>query len=105
MLLVFIEYKVKEEMRERFLAQMSRIRQRIAEMGGENFRFYEGLDQPHLFVESFEVSSVEQYQAIKEWRRQDEPFANCIVGGREKINVWAFQPVPLAKLSSQHQDV
>ncbi|WP_126425350.1 antibiotic biosynthesis monooxygenase [Brevibacillus marinus] len=97
MLTVFIEYKVKEEQREAYLQEMSRIPQQVAERGGRGYRFYEGLDQPCLFVESFEVEDETVYQAIKAWRTGDRRFAPYLAGGLEKMHVWAFQPVALGR--------
>lgn len=94
---VFIEYKVKEEQREAYLQEMARIPAEVAKRGGRNYRFYEGTDQPCLFVESFEVADERAYRAIKTWRTGDQRFATFLVGGLEKMHVWAFRPVSLGR--------
>lgn len=97
MLLVFIEYKVNEEHREAYLREMARIPAEVAERGGRNYQVYEGTDQPCLFVESFEVADEMTYRAIKAWRTGDQRFAAFLVGGLEKMHVWAFRPVALER--------
>ncbi|UFJ41274.1 hypothetical protein LOK74_01605 [Brevibacillus humidisoli] len=95
MLMVFIEYKVNAEQRKPYLQEMARMPNEVKERGGRSYRFYEGLDQPCLFVESFEVDDEATYQSIKDWRTTDERFAPYLAGGLEKIHVWAFQPVSI----------
>ncbi|MBO8164637.1 MAG: MFS transporter [Brevibacillus sp.] len=93
MLMVFIEYKVKAELREQYLKKMTDVPDQVAARGGNSWRFYEGLDQPCLFVESFEVPDEAVYREIKEWRTRDQELARYLVGGLEKMHVWAFCPL------------
>ncbi|WP_139492289.1 MFS transporter [Brevibacillus dissolubilis] len=90
MITVFSEYKINEEMRKRFLTYMQTMEGKIAERGGKEYRFLEGMDQPNLFVEMFQVDSHEQYQAIKAWRQEDDELAGAVAGGKAKIHIWAF---------------
>ncbi len=93
MITIFMEYRILPEKREQYLQLMEGIPQEVARRGGAFYRFYEGMDQPNLFVETFEVHSKEDYTACKEWRTSDERLASCVVGGAEKIHVWAFLPL------------
>ncbi len=93
MITVFIEYKLQEAQRSAFLRELSAIQQRVAEYGGQNYRCFEGMDQPHLFVEMFEVPTAAAYEAIKRWRTEDEALGRFVVGGAAKTHVWAFCPV------------
>ncbi|MFY0546000.1 hypothetical protein [Brevibacillus sp. H7] len=93
MLTIFIEYKVAEEKREAFLQQLSLMPKRLAVLGASGYRSYEGMDQPNLFVETFEVETEEHYHQIKAWRLADRDFCACVAGGEAKVHVWAFRPV------------
>lgn len=95
-LIVFIEYKIEESMRDQYLRLLAEMPDRIGEKGAREYRCWEGYDQPGLYVEAFHVESVEQYEAIKAWRLADHDFCACIAGGAAKLHVWAFQPVQLA---------
>jgi hypothetical protein len=95
MIKVFLEYKVIEEYRESYLEVMRQWDRNIPQdVTVLNYHFYEGADQPLLFVEMFDVESLEQYQMIKRQRCDQktliEPF---IEGGRKKIHMWAFREI------------
>ncbi|CAM3276830.1 MULTISPECIES: hypothetical protein [Brevibacillus] len=93
MMTVFIEYKLVPEKRKQALALIAEIEARMTEQGASQFRCFEGYDQPDLFVETFDVDHVEQYEQIKQDRLSDEAFCDCIAGGSSKLNIWAFCPV------------
>lgn len=95
MLTVFIEYKLDTEKRSRALQLLTSIAQRMEAMGAHQYRSMEGLDQPGLFVETFEVETVHVYEEIKANRLADQDFCDCISGGAAKLHVWAFRPVEL----------
>jgi hypothetical protein len=92
-LTVFIEYKVDGQKRNRFLERLASMPDELEARGARQYRFLEGWDQPNLFVEMFEVDTVQQYQSIKAWRLNDEDFCGCVIGGAAKVHVWAFRSV------------
>lgn len=91
MLTVFIEYKLDPAKRTEGLRLLADMEKRMTALGAREYRCWEGLDQPGLFVEAFEVAGVEQYEQIKEERLRDEPFCGCVAGGAAKLHVWAFR--------------
>jgi L-rhamnose mutarotase len=98
MLKIFIEFKVKGEAREAFLALIPELKLKAQEQGAEQFGIYEGTDQPLLFVEEFYVKDHDHYQRIKQERLDGQsPFWNkmhdCIEGGAKKLHIWAFKPL------------
>jgi hypothetical protein len=93
LLTIFIEYKVIEEKRDSYLQQLRLMPERLEVFGARGYRCYEGADQPHLFVETFEVETEEQYHHIKAWRLDDRDFCDCVLGGAAKVHVWAFRPI------------
>ncbi|EST55039.1 hypothetical protein T458_11305 [Brevibacillus panacihumi W25] len=93
MITVFIEYKLILEKREEAIALLAERESVSCRLGARQYRCLEGCDQPGLFVETFEVDSMEQYEQIKQTRLQDEAFCACIAGGANKLNIWAFAPV------------
>ncbi|MFD2369203.1 hypothetical protein ACFSO0_04300 [Brevibacillus sp. GCM10020057] len=93
MLTVFIEYRLDAAKRSAALAQLAGMADRLAALGATGYRCMEGIDQPGLFVESFAVSSAEQYEQIKAWRQADEAFCDCVAGGAAKLHVWAFRDI------------
>ena len=97
MLTVFIEYKLQPEKREQALRLLASMASRLAAWGASEYRSYEGLDQPGLFVETFDVSTVHEYEQIKEHRLADQEFCDCITGGAAKLHVWAFRPADYPK--------
>jgi hypothetical protein len=93
LLTIFIEYKIDGQKRDRFLALLASMPKELQARGARQYRCLEGWDQPNLFVETFEVDTVEEYQAIKNWRLCDEDFCSCVAGGAAKVHVWAFRAV------------
>lgn len=95
---VFIEFKVKAEKRDDFMALVPELERQAARLRAKQFRLYEGTDQPLLFVEEFFVGDIAQYRAIKEQRLDaNSPFwsrlHDCVEGGANKLHIWAFQPL------------
>jgi hypothetical protein len=94
---VFSEYKVKEEYLETFKALVPQIKRYYIEIWGvQDCLMFEAVDQPCLFVEEFQVNSIEQYERIKHWRKTTEELLwlkvnECTSGGVEKTNIWAFK--------------
>lgn len=93
MLTVFMEYKLEPQKREQALSQLATMPDRLAAMGAFGYRCMEGVDQPGLFVEAFEVPGLEQYEQIKAWRLADAAFCDCVTGGAAKLHVWAFRSI------------
>lgn len=96
-LIVFIEYRIDPDRREEYLAVLPDRLRRLKEWGAMQVEVAEGTDQPHLFVESMRVPDLETYRNIKEDRMADDAFVSLIVGGREKLHVWAFQPLAIGE--------
>ncbi|WP_134687122.1 MFS transporter [Brevibacillus migulae] len=93
---VFMEYKLSEEKRDSYFQQIEQSKQGIEARGGQNYCWYEAIEQPQLFVEMFTVDSYEQYEAIKAWRQNDVAFCEHIAGGAAKLHVWAFRPLEVS---------
>nr|WP_206529898.1 hypothetical protein [Brevibacillus sp. SYP-B805] len=79
--------------RTQYAAQIAAIKRETEARGGRGYRWYEGVEQPNLFVETFDVDTLEQYEAIKAWRLGDAAFAENIAGGTAKLHIWAFRPL------------
>ena len=97
---IFVEYKVKAEMRGTFIGLVQQLNDWATRSEARHFKIYEGTDQPLLFVEEFFVDNLEQYRRIKEERRTEQhpfwhAFHECVDGGARKINIWAFQEIRL----------
>ncbi|MFF0829377.1 hypothetical protein ACFYU8_21840 [Brevibacillus sp. NPDC003359] len=95
MLTVFIEYKLDSEKRSHALRLLTSMAERMEAMGARQYRSMEGLDQPGLFVEAFDVETVQEYEEIKANRLADQDFCECVSGGAAKLHVWAFRPAEL----------
>lgn len=95
---VFMEYKVLEERRPFYLQQIEQIKREMEARGCGDYRWYEGIEQPNLFVEMFEVVSFERYEEIKAWRQSDTSFAKNIAGGAAKMHVWAFRSLEVSTI-------
>jgi hypothetical protein len=101
MIKVFVEYKIKEEMREQYLQEISNLSLAMEKIGATDFLVYEGVDQSNLFVEMFNVPSIEAYRKLKRKRSEEkagsgvfwQSINDCIDGGSEKLHMWAFIPV------------
>ncbi|EIT84669.1 hypothetical protein A374_13295 [Fictibacillus macauensis ZFHKF-1] len=94
---VFIEYKIKEHVIEQYESQMERVLFEMKKAGITNLSWMKAYDQPFLYVESFDVSSIEAYKTIKAQRLQENhavygELHSLIHGGVGKIHCWAFLP-------------
>ncbi|WP_103109223.1 hypothetical protein [Brevibacillus reuszeri] len=94
MITVFIEYKLEPEKRTKGMLLLADMAARMEGMGAKQYRSWEGVDQPGLFVEAFDVETLEQYEQIKAVRLADRDFCNCVAGAG-KLNVWAFRAAEL----------
>jgi hypothetical protein len=99
---VFAEYKIVAEKREEYFQKIQDIAAAMEKIGVTDFTVHEGIDQPNLFVEMFHVPTVEMYQKIKRKRHEAaapgvfwQSINDCIVGGTEKLHMWAFAPIAL----------
>lgn len=93
---VFIEYKIVSEKRDTFMQLLPNLKRNADEHGGREYKIYEGTDQSNLIVEEFLVEDIGRYQTIKTERlNPDSPFWNKhhehIVGGANKLHIWAFK--------------
>jgi len=92
MSVVFVEYRVAEEHRHAYMRLMEEAKRR----GG--FEFYEGAEQPGLFVEIWPDMSAAAYEEMKR-ERLGEPSGlwgdvqQMIVGGTDKTHIWRFEKV------------
>lgn len=92
MIKVFMEYKIKPERIEQYRAAMKRVGEWMEKQNAMNYKHYEAVDQTALFVEMFDVRSVEEYERLKRARREERTFfEDCVVGGKERIHMWAFK--------------
>ncbi|MDT8860979.1 hypothetical protein N0O92_12120 [Alkalihalobacillus sp. MEB130] len=93
---IFMEYKIKKELVKEYEEVMKEIMNVLPDYEATNIQWYVADDQPHLYVEMFEVPTPSHYQVLKQLRQSTEhatfskmvPF---IEGGVEKIHCWAFQ--------------
>lgn len=93
---VFMEYKIEEGKEQAYQAWMNEIVNELNDMGVKNFRWFEALEQPGLYVELFTVPSIETYERIKSLRRSKEhprfgELGNWVHKPLEQINCWAFR--------------
>ncbi|CAG7649609.1 hypothetical protein ACFQI7_26340 [Paenibacillus allorhizosphaerae] len=98
MCIVFVEYKIDAEHREAYVAWM-----RGMQASYPQVEWYEGTEQPGLFVEIWHGLSGEQYRAMREARRnRDDPqqvwqawdaMIPWVPGGKDKIHIWQFEKV------------
>lgn len=99
---VFTEYKIKSEEAAFYRSLLLEVLEYHQEHWGINdFQIFESTDQPYLFVEEFHVESLKQYKNYKEERRQEKnhlwnTLHNCIEGGGNKVNIWAFQSLDIS---------
>ncbi|WP_282940434.1 hypothetical protein [Paenibacillus sp. RC67] len=104
---VFVEYQILPAYTSNYSIWMAEVRAQY-----ENVAFYEGSDQPGLFVEIWTGLSKEQYILLKQARRREaseegqsafmnNPFGQTewnkldewIKGGNEKVHIWHFEKV------------
>ncbi|MEW9670639.1 hypothetical protein [Ammoniphilus sp. 3BR4] len=90
---IFIEYKISEKGIHEYLKTMKAVRERmINEQSVVNYQHFEGTDQPLLFVEMFDVETLEEYERLKHLRCEKDPMiADWVQGGKDKIHMWAFK--------------
>ncbi|KHF41289.1 hypothetical protein [Halalkalibacter okhensis] len=92
---IFMEYKVNKEYINEYEQAMKEIIEVLPDYEATNISWYVADDQPHLYVEMFEVPTTSHYQALKKLRRSNEhaifsKMVPLIEGGAEKIHCWAF---------------
>lgn len=95
MITVLSEYKVLDEKKAEFLSLLPLVKEALEKEGARDVRFFEGSDQPGLFVEEFLVDSMKTYEEVKKWRYEEQSevwskFHSYIPGGRDKVHMWAF---------------
>ncbi|MGO4889827.1 hypothetical protein ACJ2A9_18935 [Anaerobacillus sp. MEB173] len=93
---IFIEYKIKAEAVQAYEQTMRKIIDLLPEFEAKNIQWFVATDQPHLYVEMFEVPTVAHYHALKKLRRSNDhhlfkELDPLIDGGLQKLNCWAFQ--------------
>ncbi|TWI52882.1 hypothetical protein [Halalkalibacter nanhaiisediminis] len=93
---IFMEYKVSEEKVEAYERAMESIIEALPDYGASRIQWYVAEDQPHLYVEMYEVPTSSHYHALKKLRKSHEhtlfsQIIPYIEGGSEKIHFWAFQ--------------
>jgi hypothetical protein len=90
MFICFAEYRIAPEWRETYLTYTSEL---LA--GVDEVKLYEGTDQPSLFVEMWNASSLQEAEQIKEERcNERSPWykvSEWIVGGVDKMHIWTFK--------------
>jgi hypothetical protein len=95
---VFAEYKIKDNDILSYEKAMERVIARLKVDGASAIQWYKSVDQNHLYVEMYEVDSIEDYTNIKTLRKSSvedvykdiHPF---IEGDAEKLHMWAFASV------------
>lgn len=95
---VFVEYKVLEDKKEEYLRKIKDIEYALHKIGAIDFKLFEGADQPNLFVETFQVPAMVNYEKLKRKRVLEDAqegvfwqsINDCVEGGKEKIHMWAF---------------
>ncbi|WP_252314072.1 hypothetical protein [Sinobaca sp. H24] len=94
-IVIFMEYKVKEESTETYLTEMKKVIEEMEALETGSVEWYEAADQKGLYVEMVEVSSMKEYEYIKERRRDpaDAAFGGLLPlleKGTAGMNCWAF---------------
>ncbi|REK74622.1 hypothetical protein [Paenibacillus paeoniae] len=93
MYICFAEYKIKQENRENYLAEVEKLRLQEREL----VHIYEGTDQPSLFVEVWNCEDEAHALRVKEERLSERSpwfaLSSWIVGEPAKLHVWTFKPV------------
>lgn len=87
---VFVEYTIAEEAIDEYIAFMESIRSL-----GPNWDWYEGTDQPGLFVELWHDIGYAEYEAMKRRRAdpEDEEWGHLdrwVRGGLARLHLWHF---------------
>lgn len=104
---LFVEYTIKEDVKEAYIAFMKdklfgkNGRTGDNRLSGENgVEWLESAEQPGLFLEVW--SGVEDVEAFRRERKGEiasdwSPLLDMIVGGAAKINMWTFRPAVAAE--------
>ncbi|WP_332630958.1 hypothetical protein [Halalkalibacter flavus] len=93
---IFMEYKVNKSCISEYEQVMKEIMDVLPDFEATNIQWYVADDQPHLYVEMYEVPTTSHYQILKKLRRSKEhlifsKMVPLIEGGADKIHCWAFQ--------------
>ncbi|MCM3760281.1 hypothetical protein M3212_05695 [Alkalihalobacillus oceani] len=93
---VLTEYKAEEGKKQNVLEALDELKEQIEALGGREVIIYEGVDQPGLFVEQFMLPNMQAYEKMKRIREEEridfwKAFNSYILGGKNKINMWAFE--------------
>lgn len=93
---VFSEYRVGEQNREPYLAAVEAVRGDLALLEPEVvFHVCEGMDQPGLYVETYETDELAKAKAWVERRGLPDPeFAHLlrwVEGGSANVKFWTFE--------------
>jgi hypothetical protein len=98
---IFIEYRIHETTKSGFLQDIPFVLSALKDEQITGYKLLEATDQPHLYVETFEIGSINTYKKWKQMLISSdpdlpwEPVMKYIVGGRKKFNMWSFSPIPL----------
>lgn len=97
----FYEYRILPEKREDYLKTIAAIRQKKQEHGYADYRICESLEG-NRFVETFLMSSMEEYHRMEAKLLEDEQAVSyyhdldvCINGGRSSQKIWFFRELNL----------
>jgi hypothetical protein len=95
---VFSEYKIKNNDTSSYEKAMEDVVSRLKEDGAINIQWYKSVDQNNLYVEMYEVDSMDDYNRIKVFRKSsvEERYKDIhpfIEGDAEKLHMWAFASV------------
>ena len=98
----FYEYRILPEKREDYLQTISSIRQSKQQLGYQDYRVSESLEQENRFVELFLVNSMEEYHQLEAKLLEDERAVRlyeeldaCLIGGRSAQKIWFFREMDL----------
>ena len=98
---VYVEYRLIPERRQEWQERLRAWQQQLSRLPVLSYAFYEGVEQPGVIVEEYQVPDQEAYRRLREERlAEGNPDASwqilpCVQGGREKLHVWAFAPIRL----------
>ncbi|WP_202080976.1 hypothetical protein [Caldalkalibacillus salinus] len=98
---IFIEYKIDPNHLKTYYNIHQHLQDTIKKYDIQQYKWQKAVDQPYLFVESMQVSSLTMYHQWKEQQTSDSPhfpwrnIFSYISGGSKKFNMWAFENVTL----------
>ncbi|TCS92800.1 hypothetical protein [Hazenella coriacea] len=96
---IFIEYRIKEDMWLSFVEIIPEIQHETAKLSSvTSHEFLTGSEQPFRVVEEVRLTDWEIYQQLRPFRTDGEhplfsKWHSMIQGGKEKIHIWAFEPI------------